>query len=72
MEGDTLPSGYRSMTVREMGWMAAAGIWLPGNGTPPAAKLIRGTPIPEKSPWRSAGVGTVAVVVTPCLLRKPS
>ena len=52
--------------------MAGAGIWLPGKTVPPAAKLISGPPMPEKSPARCCALGTVAEVVSPWRLRKPS
>ncbi len=53
------------ITFSATGLIAAAGILLPGIGTPPAAKLISGTPRSEKSPCRCPGVGTVALVVIP-------
>ena len=42
------------------GLIAAGGRRLPGNATPPAARLSSGRPSAENSPSRSASVGTVA------------
>jgi hypothetical protein len=67
-----LARGYMFRTFSATGFCIAGGILLPGMGTPPAAKLINGVPISEKSPVRCTSLGTVAVVVYPCLLRKPS
>ncbi len=69
MDGETLPSGYRFTTLVATGLIAPGGSLFPGNGTPPAAMLSSGRPISEKSPTRSFAVGTVALVVWPCLLR---
>ena len=67
-----LGSGYSAAIACPIGFWKNDGTWLPGNGCPLKKLMGGGSTLFEKSPARSAAVGTLVTCVMPSVVRVPS